>query len=203
MIESKPKQLTVIIDSKNMNTNIDTSIDTNIHTNINKNMNTNMNTKQDNNHFRNCLRIIDLSWDVCVSGTVDGSIAVIDGATVLLTPLSTNTVPPPMSMYKYNLHTPIRHAFFWPRPLVHGQQTSVQQTPGTPGQGTLVQHTPGQQTPGQGTLGQGTPSWGLACLCDGNIVQLIMSSPKGMPTGHVDVDLGSVLSGIDCSSGSG
>ena len=48
----------------------------------------------------NELRMVDLVWDILMSGTPDGSMAVIDGATMLLTPLAYHTVPPPMAMYR-------------------------------------------------------------------------------------------------------
>ena len=51
------------------------------------------------------LRMVDLVWDILMSGTEDGSVAVIDGATVLLTPLAYHTVPPPMSMYRQVIAT--------------------------------------------------------------------------------------------------
>jgi IKI3 family len=65
---------------------------------------------------RSALRIADLSWDVTVSGTTDGSVAVTDGSSLLLTPLALNNVPPPMSMYKHTLPATCRQSFFWPRP---------------------------------------------------------------------------------------
>lgn len=65
---------------------------------------------------RSALRIADLAWDVVVSGTSDGSVAVTDGSSLLLTPLALNNVPPPMSMYKHQLPSACRHSFFWPRP---------------------------------------------------------------------------------------
>jgi IKI3 family len=65
---------------------------------------------------RSSLRIADIAWDVTVSGTSDGSVAVTDGSTLLLTPLALNNVPPPMSMYKQQLPSACRHSFFWPRP---------------------------------------------------------------------------------------
>jgi IKI3 family len=70
--------------------------------------------------LRSALRIADISWDVTVSGTTDGSVAVIDGSSLLLTPLALNNVPPPMSMYKHALPATCRHSFFWPRPSGSG-----------------------------------------------------------------------------------
>jgi hypothetical protein len=102
------------------------------------------------------LRMVDLVWDVCVSGSNDGSIAVVDGSNILLTPLAINTVPPPMSMYKQLLQGPCKHAFFFPRAF----------------------HKEG---------------WGLACLCDGDLIRVVFGDCKGMPTRHMDVDLASVL----------
>ena len=69
---------------------------------------------------RDTLRVADYSWDVTVSGTADGSIAVTDGCSLLLTPLSLNTVPPPMSMYRHQLASPCIHSFFWPTPVPGG-----------------------------------------------------------------------------------
>ena len=69
---------------------------------------------------RDSLRVADFAWDVTVSGTADGSIAVTDGCSLLLTPLSLNTVPPPMSMYKHQLTSPCIHSFFWPTPVSGG-----------------------------------------------------------------------------------
>jgi IKI3 family len=69
---------------------------------------------------RDALRVADFAWDVTVSGTADGSIAVTDGCSLLLTPLSLNTVPPPMSMYKHQLSSPCIHSFFWPVPVPGG-----------------------------------------------------------------------------------
>lgn len=69
---------------------------------------------------RDALRVADFAWDVTVSGTADGSIAVTDGCSLLLTPLSLNTVPPPMSMYKHQLTSPCIHSFFWPIPVPGG-----------------------------------------------------------------------------------
>lgn len=69
---------------------------------------------------RDTLRVADFSWDVMVSGTADGSIAVTDGCSLLLTPLSLNTVPPPMSMYRHQLTSPCKHSFFWPTPVPGG-----------------------------------------------------------------------------------
>lgn len=69
---------------------------------------------------RDALRVADFAWDVTVSGTADGSIAVTDGCSLLLTPLSLNTVPPPMSIYKHQLTSPCIHSFFWPVPVSGG-----------------------------------------------------------------------------------
>jgi hypothetical protein len=42
------------------------------------------------------LRVVDLTWDVCSSGTADSSVAVTDGNKLLFTPLGINNIPPPM-----------------------------------------------------------------------------------------------------------
>lgn len=55
----------------------------------------------------------DLVWDVCVSGTREGSIAVIDGASVLVTPLGIACVPPPMSKFRIELSAPCRFCCSW------------------------------------------------------------------------------------------
>lgn len=114
----------------------------------------------------NAIRIIDITWDVCVSTTIDGTIAVTDGTNILLTPLVSNTVPPPMSLYKQSLLTPCKHSFFWPR------------------------------CNAQGGEGEGVGVWGLACLCDGNNIRLIFSDLKGMPVRFVDVHVQPVLKAI-------
>lgn len=111
------------------------------------------------------LRIVDVAWDVCSSSTEDGSVAVVDGATVLLTPLAVNNVPPPMSMYKYQLPSPCRHSFFWPKMNARD-------------------------------------GWGLACLCDDSTVRLVFAGSKGMPTGHIDIDVPAVLSSLSSSRNS-
>ena len=48
-------------------------------------------------------RMVDLKWDLTISDTVDSSIALVDGSTVLLTPLGISVVPPPMSAFKLTL----------------------------------------------------------------------------------------------------
>ena len=53
----------------------------------------------------NELRMVDLIWDILMSNTDDGTVAVIDGASMLLTPLAYHTVPPPMSMYQQVVRT--------------------------------------------------------------------------------------------------
>ena len=53
----------------------------------------------------NELRMVDLVWDILMSNTDDGTVAVIDGASMLLTPLAYHTVPPPMSMYQQVVRT--------------------------------------------------------------------------------------------------
>ena len=106
------------------------------------------------------LRIVDVAWDICSSGTEDGSVAVVDGATILLTPLAINNVPPPMSMYKYQLPSPCRHSFFWP---------------------------------------SARDGWGLACLCDDSTVRLVFADSRGSPTGHIDIDVPTILSSLSNS----
>ena len=122
------------------------------------------------NQVRNVLRIVDYTWDVCVSNTPDGSIAVFDGSTLLLTPLGINTVPPPMSMYKEKLSSPIRHSFFWPRILQENDLISNKE------------------------------SWGIVCLCDGNIVQYMLSSSKGKPMCPVNVNIENILQSLNLNS---
>ena len=54
------------------------------------------------------MRVVEFAWDICASSTSDGSVAVVDGVELQLTPLATHTVPPPMSMYTeaLRLHSP-------------------------------------------------------------------------------------------------
>lgn len=111
--------------------------------------------------MKNVLRIVDISWDVCVSNTSDGSISVIDGAIINLTPLGINTVPPPMSMYKHICPSSVRHVFFWPRNSIENNKI--------------------------------TPTWGLVCLCDGDIVQYVLSSSTGMPVKSVTIDIKNII----------
>jgi hypothetical protein len=80
----------------------------------------NRNNSSSGKFTRDALRVADYAWDLTVSGTADGSIAVTDGCSLLLTPLSLNTVPPPMSMYKHQLTSPCIHSFFWPTPVPGG-----------------------------------------------------------------------------------
>ena len=111
------------------------------------------------------LRIVDLAWDVCGSGLADGTVAVVDGATLLLTPLALSTVPPPMSMHRHDLPAPCRHAFFWARPP------------------------PPADAPGA----DDAERWGIACLCSDLRVQLVFGDARGAPVRSVDVDLADAL----------
>ena len=125
-------------------------------------------TENEKKQMKNVLRIVDYTWDVCVSNTPDGSIAVFDGSNVLLTPLGINTVPPPMSMYRETLSSPIRHAFFWPRTI---QENNISRQ-----------------------------SWGLACLCDGDNVQYLLSCSKGKPMRPISVDIKNILQSLNLNS---
>ena len=62
------------------------------------------------------LRVIELGWDIINSSSRDSSVVVVDGSTLLLTPLGFATVPPPMSKYQVSAPAAVRSASFWHRP---------------------------------------------------------------------------------------
>lgn len=113
------------------------------------------------------IRIIDLAWDVISSSTRDCSVAVVDGCSLLLTPLGISTVPPPMSAFKAALAAPCRSLAFW----------AAAPAPACALEGG-----------GSGELCDDR-AWGLAALSDGGILRLIHGSTRGAPTRFVDVDV--------------
>ena len=59
-----------------------------------------------------CVRQVSLVWETCYSYDTLCTAAVIDGATLLLTPLGRAVVPPPMSMYQVALPAPGKSVSF-------------------------------------------------------------------------------------------
>ena len=128
------------------------------------------------------LRTVDLSWDVCTSvHTADGSVAVIDGCQVLLTPLGISAVPPPMSLHQVVLTQACNSCAFWKYTcdcfMCHKQQQQQQQ------------HCDASKA-----------IWGLVCVSDNFSIQLIFGNYKGTPivtataTATVTVDTIELLS---------
>jgi len=62
---------------------------------------------------QHAIRIVDLTFDVCVSSSNDCSVAVTDGNSLLITPLATHTIPPPMSLFTIPLPHPPRYVSFF------------------------------------------------------------------------------------------
>lgn len=108
------------------------------------------------------LRAVDLAWDVCTSDTPDGSVAVIDGNLILLSPLGLSVVPPPMCAHKVELPSPVS-AISFSRPCICHDCVNSQPT---------------------------NPEWiwGLACLCDGATMTYILGK-SGCPFKQVQSDL--------------
>lgn len=72
----------------------------------------------DNDDMSMGIRIIEMIWDTTQSiHTVDNTVAVIDGSSVLLTPFGKAIVPPPMSRYTVNLSGPCISVSFLSRKL--------------------------------------------------------------------------------------
>lgn len=64
-------------------------------------------------HRVSVLRVVDLVWDVFSADSRDATVAVVDGSSLLLTPLGYNLVPPPMSKHVVELPSTCRQASFW------------------------------------------------------------------------------------------
>jgi hypothetical protein len=67
----------------------------------------------DNNRYA-AIRVVDLVWDVTRSATTESSVAVVDGAQILLSPLGICNVPPPMSSFQVKLPQPCIDSHYWP-----------------------------------------------------------------------------------------
>jgi hypothetical protein len=109
------------------------------------------------------LRVIDISWDVVESYTVDGTVAVTDFNEVLLTPLGYELVPPPMSAYSAALPAPATSLTFW------GNNSNNPRT------------------------AHNLKCWGLACLCHDLLLRIIYGDSDGKPQLYFDVDLRNLL----------
>lgn len=68
----------------------------------------------DHSGFR--VHMIELVWDCCTSNSEDCTAAVVDGKSLLMTPLGKALVPPPMSLYTLKLSSPCRDLSFWNNP---------------------------------------------------------------------------------------
>lgn len=119
--------------------------------------------------LRPVIRMVDLGWDVCSSLTEDASVAVLDGHSVLLTPLGHKVTPPPMSTYKITLPSACNYAAF-------AKSCTCAQCYAT-GDSSTDCHS----------------EWVLACLCENVTVQLVRGDKKGSPSTLVQVDFFSIL----------
>jgi hypothetical protein len=105
-----------------------------------------------------CARVVDIVWDTCTTQSSDCTAAVVDGREVLLTPLGRALVPPPMSMHRLSLPSPSRHLSFW-------RASRGEEAVG----GEQVVESGVKELP-----------WGLACLCDGDLIRLWMGGSDGV-----------------------
>ena len=94
----------------------------------------------------------------------------IDGKTILLTPLGIATVPPPMSRYKAELLSPARYVSFWRRSK-HNQHNRRNRHHVI---NNIEDNTPANLPPGGGE------GLGLACLCESDNLRLwLLDSVNG------------------------
>jgi elongator complex protein 1 len=113
------------------------------------------------------IRIIDTTWDMYSSNTVDCTAAVIDGSDLLLTPLGNAMVPPPMYKYKLTLPAPCVYASFW-NPIDEIANNIV-------------------------IKDENKKVWGMACLCDGNIICLNFGNYLGKTIGQYNINIVDVI----------
>lgn len=105
--------------------------------------------------FSNVIRMVDLGWDVCSSLTEDASVAVLDGRSVLLTPMGIIVTPPPMSTYKVTLPSVCNYATFAkPCSCVKCHSAAA-------------------------TDVDASVEWMLACLCDDATLHIVSGDKKG------------------------
>lgn len=126
------------------------------------------------------IHTVQLTWDVAFSDTMDGTVAVIDGSEILLTPFGHAIVPPPMSKNKLSLPSACKSLSFWK------SDSSVDDD--------VIKVKEGGDLP--------PVLWGMACLCDGLVARLCFGNEKGNVDRHLDIDISKVLAkfGPECLS---
>ena len=122
------------------------------------------------------LRLIDFTWDTCYSASSNGTVAVVDGSKLLLTPLGWCTVPPPLSKHVVSIAStgPVdrlqtlsgpccRCTCFWTPTMESGDAVD-------------------------------TVSWGLAALTDdSSSVVLVIGDGSGAPITRYSLDLAAAV----------
>lgn len=125
------------------------------------------------------LRLIDFSWDTCSSASSNGTVAVVDGSKLLLTPLGWCTVPPPLSKHVVSIAST-------------GPVDRLQALSGPCCRCTCF-WTPTMET---GDVVD-TASWGLAALTDDNSsINLVLGDGRGAPVIRYSLDLAAAAVGV-------